>query len=85
MTIITPKYICDVIATTPPNEKLFISVFKVGDGINFVSGKGETKYGSPRRHWTARLLKYEIGLAFGAEQVQIVAPVKTERGTPGCA
>ena len=74
MDSITPQYLCDAVATVDGNAQLYISVFKIADGMDFVSGRGEIKHGSPRRHWSAQLLKYEIGMAYGAKQVQIVLP-----------
>jgi len=73
MGMITPKHLCDAVATVDANTRLYISVFRIEDGMDFVSGRGEIKHGSPRRHWSARLLKYEIGMAYGADQVQIVS------------
>ena len=46
-----PKFLCDAVAAVNDN-KLFITVFQVNDGIEFSSGRGETKHGSPRRQWT---------------------------------
>jgi hypothetical protein len=67
----SPKYICDAIAIDPADKKLGIMVFRVGDGISFVPSEGETEYGSPRRFWTAKALKYEIGIAFKARAVAL--------------
>ena len=76
MDTITPQYLCDAVAIVDANTRFYISVFKVEDGMDFVSGRGEIKHGSPRRHWSAQLLKYEIGMASGAEQVRIVVPMR---------
>ncbi len=65
------KYLCDAVASLK-NETLFITVFRVNDGMEFESGHGDIKYASPRLGWTRELLKYEIGHAFGARSVEIV-------------
>jgi hypothetical protein len=74
MDIVTPKYVCDAIAIDRSGTQNFISVFKVSDGIDFVNGRGEVKHASPRRTWTARLLKFEIGMAFDAIAVTLQLP-----------
>ena len=68
------KFLCDAIAVAEADRKLFITVYQVGDGIEFSSGRGITKQGSPRRHWTNDTLKYEIAFAYGAKQVELVFP-----------
>ncbi|MCW3473204.1 hypothetical protein [Limobrevibacterium gyesilva] len=75
------KFLCDAVAIAEPNTKLFITVYKVGDGIEFSSGRGETKHGSPRRHWTNDNIKQEIALIYGAKTVELVhpAPVPAKR------
>src|ERR1019366_1154041 len=65
------KFLCDAIAVVN-SDKLFITVFKVNDGIEFESGRGDLKYGSPRREWTPELIKHEIAQAFGARSVEIL-------------
>jgi hypothetical protein len=67
------KFICDAVAAVNDN-KLFITVFQVNDGIEFSSGRGETKHGSPRRQWTIDLIRREIEFVYGAQKVEIVAP-----------
>lgn len=62
------KYLCDAVAAVKA-ERLFITVFQVNDGMEFESGRGEVKYGSPRRVWTPVLIKHEIARAFGAQAV----------------
>jgi hypothetical protein len=56
------------------DNKLFITVFRVNDGIEFSSGRGETKHGSPRRQWTPDIIKREIAFAYGAQTVEILQP-----------
>jgi hypothetical protein len=56
------------------NNKLFITVFQVNDGIEFSSGRGETKHGSPRRQWTPDIIKSEIAFAYRAQTVEILRP-----------
>lgn len=73
------KYLCDAIAVVNA-ERLFITVCQVNDGIEFESGRGEVKYGSPRRVWTPALIRHEIAKAFGAQAVQI-----TNMGEPAVA
>ena len=63
-------FLCDAVAGVN-NDTLFITVFKVNDGIEFASGRGDVKYGSPRRAWTPGLIKHEIAQAFGARSVEI--------------
>ena len=65
------KYLCDAIAAVNDN-RLYISVYRVGDGIEFESGRGPIKYGSPRREWTIDLIKREIATVYGARSVEIV-------------
>jgi hypothetical protein len=67
------KFLCDAVAAVNDN-KLFITVFQVNDGIEFSSGRGETKHGSPRRQWTTDLIRREIAFAYGAQKVEIVQP-----------
>jgi len=74
------KYLCDAVASVR-NETLFITVFRVNDGMEFESGHGDIKYASPRLGWTRELLKYEIGHAFGARTVEIVG--LAEQALPG--
>lgn len=74
------KYLCDAVASVK-NETLFITVFRVNDGMEFESGHGDVKYASPRLGWTRELLKYEIGHAFGARSVEIVG--LPEQALPG--
>lgn len=69
-----PKFLCDAIAIADSNKKLFITVFQVGDGIEFSSGRGETKHGSPRNRWTNDNIKQEIAIAFGAKTVELNYP-----------
>jgi len=72
------KFLCDAVAAVNDN-KLFITVFRVNDGIEFSSGRGETKHGSPRRQWTPDIIKREIAVAYGAENVEIVQPPENLR------
>ena len=65
------RFLCDAVAAVNGN-KLFITVSKVNDGIEFESGRGDVKYGSPRREWTPELIKQEIARAFGAKSVEII-------------
>ena len=67
------KFLCDAVAAVNDN-KLFITVFQVNDGIEFSSGRGDTKHGSPRRQWTPEILKREIALVYGAKTVEILPP-----------
>lgn len=68
------KFLCDAVAVAGANEKLFITVYQVGGGIEFSSGRGEVKYGSPRLHWTNDNIKREIALVYGAQTVELVHP-----------
>ena len=81
MTIELQKYLCDAVAVTGQNETLFIGIYKVGDGIDFVPGRGEIKHGSPRLHWTVNFIKREIAVAFDAPQVQLIAPAEGRHRT----
>ena len=74
------KFLCDAVATANDN-KLFITVFQVNDGIEFSSGRGETKHGSPRRQWTPDIIKREIAFAYGAQTVDIVQPSERPVGS----
>jgi hypothetical protein len=78
-----PKFLCDAVAVAESNRKLFITVFQVGDGIEFSSGRGETKHGSPRHSWTNDNIKREIAIAFGAKTVELnyPAPETGKRGS----
>jgi hypothetical protein len=67
------QFLCDAVAAVNDN-KLFITVFRVNDGIEFSSGRGETKHGSPRRQWTPDIIKREIAFAYGAQTVEILQP-----------
>lgn len=67
------KFLCDAVAAVN-GDRLFITVFKVNDGIEFESGRGDMKYGSPRREWTPELIRHEIAQAFGARSVEIIQP-----------
>jgi hypothetical protein len=67
------RFLCDAVAAVNDN-KLFITVFRVNDGIEFSSGRGETKRGSPRRQWTPDLIKHEIAMVYGAQTVEFVNP-----------
>ncbi len=73
MSEIRQKFLCDAVAAVNDN-KLFITVFQVGDGIEFSSGRGETKHGSPRRHWTTENIRREIALVYGAKAVELLHP-----------
>jgi hypothetical protein len=64
------KFLCDAVVSVN-NDTLFITVSRVNDGLEFETGRGEVKYGSPRREWTAELIKHEIARAFGARSVEI--------------
>ena len=66
-------FLCDAVAAVN-NNKLFITVFQVNDGIEFSSGRGETKHGSPRRQWTPDIIKREIAFAYGAQTVETLQP-----------
>jgi hypothetical protein len=72
------KYLCDAVAAVN-DSKLFITIYRVNDGIDFASGRGETKHGSPRRHWTPDLIKREIAIVYGAKTVKLVQPVSSSR------
>lgn len=74
MSEIRPKFLCDAVAVAEADTKLFITVYQVGDGIEFTSGRGETKHGSPRRHWTNDNIKREIALIYGAKTVELMHP-----------
>jgi len=63
-------FLCDAVAAVQ-DDKLFITVSKINDGVEFETGRGDVKYGSPRREWTPELIKYEIARAFGARSVEI--------------
>lgn len=63
-------FLCDAVAAVK-DDKLFITVSKRNDGVEFETGRGDVKYGSPRREWTPELIKYEIARAFGARSVEI--------------
>jgi len=76
MTTEIQKHLCDAVAVTSQKETLYIGVYKVGDGIDFISGRGETKHGSPRRHWTVNFIKHEIAVAFDAPQVELIGPAE---------
>jgi hypothetical protein len=67
------QFLCDAVAAVN-DRKLFITVFRVNDGIEFSSGRGETKHGSPQRQWTPDIIKREIAFAYGAQTVEIVQP-----------
>lgn len=69
MSEVRQKFVCDAVAAVN-DDKLFITVTKVNDGIEFETGRGDVKYGSPRRRWTPELIKYEIARAFGARSVE---------------
>ena len=64
------KFLCDAVAAVTDGT-LFITVTKVNDGIEFETGRGDVKYGSPRREWTPELIRHEIARAFGAKSVEI--------------
>ena len=64
------SFLCDAVAAVQ-DDKLFITVSKINDGVEFETGRGDVKYGSPRREWTLELIKYEIARAFGAQSVEI--------------
>ncbi len=68
------RFLCDAVAISEANKKLFITVYRVGDGIEFCSGRGEPKMGTPRLHWTNDNLKREIALAYGAKTVELIIP-----------
>jgi hypothetical protein len=78
------KFICDAVAAVN-GSKLFITVYQVGDGIEFSSGRGETKHGSPRRRWTNDNIKQEIAIAYGAKAVELTYPTPSpgRRGDSG--
>ena len=63
-------FLCDAVAAVK-DDKLYITVSKINDGVEFETGRGDVKYGSPRREWTPELIKYEIARAFGARSVEI--------------
>jgi hypothetical protein len=73
MSEVRQKFLCDAVAAVNDN-KLFITVFQVNDGIEFSSGRGETKHGSPRRQWTPDIIKREIACAYRAQTVEILQP-----------
>jgi hypothetical protein len=73
MSEVRQKFLCDAVAAVN-NNKLFITVFQVNDGIEFSSGRGETKHGSPRRQWTPDIIKREIAFAYRAQTVEILQP-----------
>ena len=75
------RYLCDAVAAVNDN-KLFITVYKVNDGIEFASGRGETKHGSPRLQWTPDLIKREIALVYGARSVEIIPPPEPAPESP---
>ena len=74
------KYLCDAVAAVN-DSKLFITVYRVNDGIDFASGRGETKPGSPRRHWTPDLIKREIAMVYGAKTVELLQPPEQPVGS----
>jgi hypothetical protein len=67
------KYLCDAVAAVD-DQKLFVTVYRVNDGIDFQSGRGEMKHGSPHRQWTPEIIKHEIALVYGASKVEISRP-----------
>ena len=77
------EFLCDAVAAVR-GDKLFITVTKVNDGIEFESGCGDVKYGSPRREWTPELIKHEIARAFGARSVEIFPPPEQSAATGRC-
>ena len=68
------KFLCDAVATSEADKKLFITVYQVGDGIEFCSGRGEPKMGTPRRVWTPEIIKREIAAAYRASAVELIHP-----------
>jgi hypothetical protein len=81
------NFLCEAVAAVK-DGKLFITVSKVNDGVEFETGHGDVKYGSPRPEWTPELIKYEIARAFGAQSVEIrprpgqATPVERCEATP---
>ena len=67
------KFLCDAVATVN-GQKLFVAIYRLDAGIQFESGRGEMKHGSPRRRWTAKLLKHEIAVVYGAQEVELLRP-----------
>ena len=73
------KFLCEAVATTRDGGKLFITVYQVGSGIEFTSGTGSMKYGTPRRSWTDNIIRQELTLVYGAKTVEIMHPEPTAR------
>ncbi len=75
------RFLCDAVAAVNDN-KLFITVYRVNDGIEFASGRGDTKHGSPRKQWTEDLIKREIALVYGAKSVEILPAAEPPPAPP---
>ena len=65
------RFLCDAVATVG-GQKLFVTVYRVNDGIEFESGRGDLKHGSPRRQWTPEIIKHEIAVVYGARSVEFL-------------
>ena len=65
------KFLCDAVATVG-GQKLYVTVYRMNDGIEFESGRGDLKHGSPRRQWTPEIIKREIAVVYGARSVEFL-------------
>jgi hypothetical protein len=70
------KFLCEAVAIAGADHRLLITVHRFGDGIEFSSDEGGTKYGSPRYSWTNDNIRREIALVYGAKSVELVHPVQ---------
>jgi len=73
------KFLCEAVATTNDGGKLFITVYQVGSGIEFSSGTGSMKYGTPRKSWTDNHIKQELAFVYDAKTVEIMHPEPASR------
>lgn len=73
------KFLCEAVATTSDGGKLFITVYQVGSGIEFSSGTGSMKYGTPRRLWNDNYIKQELTVVYDAKTVEIMHPEPASR------
>ncbi len=73
------KFLCEAVATTSDGGKLFITIYQVGSGIEFTSGTGSMKYGTPRRSWTDNHIRQELALVYAAKTVEIMHPEPAAR------
>ena len=73
------KFLCEAVATTGDGGKLFITVYQVGSGIEFTSGTGTMKYGTPRLSWNDSNIAQELAFVYSAKTVEIMHPEPAAR------